>query len=413
MTRGRKPHWGGRRSTVGLTPEERFSVRADRRAVLAAVTLNVVAIATFLLQPQFVEAAVTDLKFTEGQAGIVAAVLMAGSTVASLVACLWVRRAPWRIAASVALLGLLVANLASMLIHRLEVFCALQGVAGLCGGSLYSLSLIVLSDRHRPDRGFAYAIGAQTVYQVFGLVAGPYLIHAGGMNAMLGLFALLCIGAAFVVAFLPRDGQITTQQVVPAGLFTPAVVFALAGCFLFYVNVNAYWTYIARIGTTAGLDLGAVSNGLALATIASMAGVVLATYLGTRRGLLLPIGASALAIIVSMLLLTGALHLTQYILSAVIYENAWNVSVTYQYSTVNAVDASRRGVALAPGFHNAGGTAGPAIAALFVSEHNHASVIWLVSLSVLASLACFVIAERLQTRHIGVRLSPGKAKVAS
>ena len=137
MTRGRKPHWGGRRSTVGLTPEERFSVRADRRAVLAAVTLNVVAmIATFLLQPQFVEAAVTDLKFTEGQAGIVAAVLMAGSTVASLVACLWVRPTQWRIAASVALLGLLVANLASMLIHRLEVFCALQGVAGLCGGSL-------------------------------------------------------------------------------------------------------------------------------------------------------------------------------------------------------------------------------------------------------------------------------------
>ena len=115
-----------------------------------------------------------------------------------------------------------------------------------------------------------------------------------------------------------------------------------------------------------------------------------------------------------MLLLTGALHLTQYILSAVIYENAWNVSVTYQYSTVNAVDASRRGVALAPGFHNAGGTAGPAIAALFVSEHNHASVIWLVSAERPREPRVFCNRGAVTNEaHREFRLSPGKAKVAS
>jgi predicted MFS family arabinose efflux permease len=175
-------------------------------------------------------------------------------------------------------------------------------------------------------------------------------------------------------------------------------MFALAGCFLFYVNVNAYWTYIERIGTTANLDLVSVSNGLALATVASMAAVVLAAYMGARRGVLLPIGASAVAVIIAMLLLTGTIHLSAYVMSAVIYENAWNLSITYQYSTVNNVDLSRRGVALAPGFHNAGGTAGPAIAALFVSEHNHTSILWLVCISVLASFACFVVAMRLHRR---------------
>jgi predicted MFS family arabinose efflux permease len=181
-------------------------------------------------------------------------------------------------------------------------------------------------------------------------------------------------------------------------LFTPAIVFALLGCFLYYVNINAYWTYIERIGTTANLDLAAVSNGLALATGASMASVVLATYMGASRGVLLPIGASAVAVIVAMLLLTGTIHLTAYVMSAVIYENAWNLSMTYQYSCVNAVDLSRRGVALAPGFHNAGGTAGPAIAAFFVSEHDHASVLWLVCISVLASFGCFIVAMRLHRR---------------
>jgi predicted exporter len=129
--------------------------------------------------------------------------------------------------------------------------------------------------------------------------------------------------------------------------------------------------------------------------VASMAGVFLAYWLGGRRGFLLPIAWSAIAVVIAVVLLLGNLHLTAYVVSAVVYGIAWNVSMTYQYSTVNIVDRSRRGVALAPAFHNAGGAVGPAIAALFVTVNDHAGVLWLVGVSVLASLACFVIALRL------------------
>lgn len=134
-----------------------------------------------------------------------------------------------------------------------------------------------------------------------------------------------------------------------------------------------------------------------------MGGVFLAAWLGERRGLVLPIGASAVAIVAAMLLLTGELHLTAYVVSSAIYGNAWNLSMTYQYSMVNAVDRSRRGVALAPALHNAGGCVGPAIAAFFVSEHDHGSVLWLVSISVLASLACFMMAKQLQVKAAAIR----------
>jgi hypothetical protein len=86
------------------------------------------------------------------------------------------------------------------------------------------------------------------------------------------------------------------------------------------------------------------------------------------------------------------------VISAILYGIAWNVSMTYQYSTVNVVDRSRRGVALAPAFHNAGGAVGPAVAALVVSEHDHTGVLWLVSASVLASLVCFMVALRWRAR---------------
>ncbi len=371
---------------------------ADTRAMVAGVTLSTVAIATFLLMPQFVEAAVADLGYTEQQVGILSSVVMVGSTLAALAASLWIRRSSWRLVASITLVGLLLANAASMVLHGPAWFIALQGVGGFCGGSLYSLSLTILSDCRRSDRYFAFAVGAQTMYQVFGLIAGPFLIHHGGVNAMLTLFIALCVLGLLFVRFVPVHGRIMTAVPLGAGLLSRPVLLALAGCFLFYVNIGAYWTYIERIGTAAGIGLSAISNGLAFSTVASMAGVFLASWLGGRRGFLLPIAWSAIAVVLAVVLLLGKLQLTAYIVSAVIYGIAWNVSMTYQYSTVNLVDRSRRGVALAPAFHNAGGAVGPAIAALFVTASDHNGVLWLVSVSVLVSLVCFLLALRLHAR---------------
>jgi predicted MFS family arabinose efflux permease len=385
------------RPEISETEPERRPID-DTRATVAGTALSVVGFATFLLMPQFIEAAVADLRYTEQQVGILSSAVMVGSTFAAVAASLWIRRSSWRLVASIALIGLLVANGASMVAHGFAAFVALQGIGGFCGGSLYSLSLTVLSDGRRPDRYFAYAIGAQTVYQIFGLVAGPFLIHHGGVNAMLALFVALCVVGLRLVRYVPVHGRIQGVATSGSGLLSRPVLFALAGCFLFYVNIGAYWTYIERIGTTAGIGLEAISNGLAFSTAASMAGVFLASWLGGRRGFFMPMAASAVAIVLAVVLLAGNLRLTAYVVSAVVYGVAWNVSVTYQYSTVNIVDRSRRGVALAPAFHNAGGAAGPAVAALFVTEHDHSGVLWLVSMSVLASVVCFLISLRLRAR---------------
>jgi MFS family permease len=363
--------------------------------MVAGVSLSVVGLATFLLMPQFIEAAVADLRYTEQQVGILSAFVMIGETLAAVAASVWIRRSSWRAVAVAALVGLLVANGASIAVHALIPFIALQGVGGFCGGSLYSLALTMLSDGRRADRYFAYAIGAQTVYQIFGLLAGPFMIEHGGVNTMLALFIGLCVLGLLLVSWVPVHGRIPGAAPSAAGLVSRPVLLALAGCFLFYVNVGAYWTYIERIGTAAGIGFSAVSNGLAFSTAASMAGVFLASWLGARRGYLMPIAVSAVGVVLAIVLLTGDLKLTAYVVSAVIYGIVWNVSMTYQYGTVNIVDRSRRGVALAPAFHNAGGAAGPALAATVVTANDHNGVLWLVCVSVLASTVCFVLALRL------------------
>jgi predicted MFS family arabinose efflux permease len=372
--------------------------RADTHAMLAGVSFSVIGLSTFLVMPQFVEAVATGLKYNEQQVGLLSSAVMVGATLAAVVSTLWIRRGAWRLIALAALVGMLAANGASMLVREFLPFIVLQAIGGFCCGSLYSLGLTVLSDSRHPHRYFAYAIGAQTVFQVLGLLAGPFLIHPGDANGLLGLFLALGVISLLTVRFVPLHGRLEGVAASGADLLSRPTLFALAGCLLFYVNVGAYWTYLERIGEAAGISLSAMSNGLGFAAAASIVGVFLATWLGVRRGLLIPVAASAFGVVASILMLVGELHLPAYVLSALIYGIAWNVSMTYQYSIVNVVDHSRRAVAFAPAFHNAGGVIGPALAALVVTETDHRGVLWLANVSVLLSLLCFAVSLRLSRR---------------
>lgn len=362
--------------------------------VAAAVGLSVIGSAAFLILPQLIEAAVTDLHFSDRQAGFLSSLLMLGSTASAIAATFWVRRLPWRRAAVTAALGLIGANLASLLCHSAWPFMLLQCLAGFFGGSLYSLSLTVLSDSRHADRHFGFAVAAQVAFQVVGLLIGPALLRAGGMNAFLTAFVLLNVLAVAVVPLLPVRGAKAAASGGAARLWTGPTLLALGGCFLFFFNVGSYWTYIELIGTRAGLAPQVIADGLAIGVAFGIAGALLASWLGDRRGRLLPIGVGAALTVGAVAPLLAHFGVMTFVGSAIVYNFVWNLSLAFQYSTVNAVDLSGRGVAAAPAFHAAGAAAGPAVAAFIIAPDNFRPVIFLVVASVLLSYACFHLATR-------------------
>jgi predicted MFS family arabinose efflux permease len=368
--------------------------------VWAAALLSCLGLGTFLLLPTLVEAAVIDLKFSEWQLGILSAGLSGGTMVAGLCAPWWVRTVSWRVAASVCLVGLVLANGGAMMAHGFVEFCVLQCLVGFFGGSLYSLALTVISDEHQPDRGFAFAVGAQTLYQVLALVAGPRLISAGGMNAVLMLFMGLSALGGLLIAGLPSHGRMTARAPIERHrVLSGPVILALLGCMLFYVNIGVFWTYVERIGAEAALSSSSIANALSLSTATSFIGVALAYRLGNRLGYVVPIGASAAAVALVVWMLSGQPGLLNFLLANIIYAIAWNVSMTYQYGALNAVDRSRRSVAMAPSFHNAGSAIGPAIAAWVVTRNDHTGALWLIAASVFLSLGFFAVAFSAGKRH--------------
>jgi MFS family permease len=346
--------------------------------------------------PQLIEAVVSDLHFSDREVGFLSSLLMAGSMLSAIAATFWVRRVPWRMAALVAVTGVVATSILSLYWHDVWRFMVLQGLAGFFGGSLYSLSLTVLSDSRHADRHFGYSVAAQVAFQVIGLLVGPNLVRAGGINAFMFVFIALNVVAALLLPTLPASSARIERHALPAKLWTPPALLALMGCFLFFFNVGCYWTYVELIGKGAGIGVQSIANGLAIGVACGIAGALFASWLGDRRSRLLPIGASAALTVLSVLPLLAHFSLSAFIGSAIIYNFAWNLSLTYQYSTINAVDRSGRGVAAAPAFHAAGGSAGPAAAALLIGPGNYRAVIFLVTASVLLSYVCFALASRLR-----------------
>jgi predicted MFS family arabinose efflux permease len=383
-----------------LTPNSSGRDSLDRPGVIAvAVVFSFVSMAGFLVLPQLVEGVVTSLHFSERQVGWLSAVTAAGSMVSALAATLWVRRVSWRRAACLTLGGIALANVVAMTWHRPSVFFPAEFFAGICGGSLYSLALTILSDGTRADRSFGYAVATQVAFQVVGLAAGPWVLRTAGLDGLLAIFALLAVLTLALVRTIPRGGRPVPTTHTRLRRLNPSTLFALAGCFLFFFNVGCYWTYVELIGTASGLTAQSVASALSLGVGVGILGALLASWMGERGGRLQWIAWAAVLSVAAALLLLGKVGLLAFGLSAILYNIAWNLSLSYQYATVNAVDGTGIGVAAAPAFHSAGAAAGPAITAVLIVPGSHAVVIWLVCASVLVSLGCFTAAGALHGRQ--------------
>ncbi|MEM1089418.1 MAG: hypothetical protein AAGI67_03460, partial [Pseudomonadota bacterium] len=236
--------------------------------------------------------------------------------------------------------------------------------------------------------------------QVIGMLLFPRLVASAGIDGMLGVFVLLEAIGLVLVLFLPRSGTARTAATDgSASLLKPALLLALGGCLFFFFNVGVVWTYVERMAVLAGFTGSQIGNSLAVGVATGIPGALCAAWLGERFGRLGPLALAAIGTLVALWLLDSRMSMTAYVTAMVIYNFAWNFSLTFQYSAVNAVDDTGRGVAASPAFHGLGAAIGPGIAAMLVTETSLAAVNWLAGLAVVASFLLFASAILLAGRE--------------
>ncbi len=246
---------------------------ADQRAVIAAIlVLNFVGPSTFLILPVLIEGAVHDLHFTELQVGMLSFAISAGGLVSSVLSGFWVRSLSWRTSALLSLAGMLIANTACLFWHGYMQFLLLQALAVFFGGSLGSLAMTILSDGRHAARSFGLAMAVQVTYQMIGILIGPTLLHWAGVNGVVAMLGSLSVLAAPLVALVPERGRTVASGYVTRELLRVPTLLGLAACFLFFMNVGSYWTYIDLIGRDSGISAQKVANCIAIGVSAGIVG---------------------------------------------------------------------------------------------------------------------------------------------
>jgi DHA1 family inner membrane transport protein len=358
----------------------------------AVIVITVISTATFAVLPAFVRGAQLSLHFSSGDVGLLAAMINAGGALGSVIAKYWVRRFAWRKAAYIALLGMVLGNALSIVLHDRTVFVSLQFIAGIFAGSLLSLTLTMLSDEDNPDRAFGVVIAGQVALQAIGLFAGPALLRLGGIDALLITLCILTGACFLLVGRLPMRGKEVRAILSATTRLQPGALMALLGSAFFMMGASCYWTYIAPLGHDAGFDEDHIARSLVVGVVAGFLGALTAAYVGSRRPRNTMLALGMVMVIGAVLLLLGHIDLTSFVASWCLLNFSWNFSATYQYAGINSADSSGRSVALAPAFQSTGAAIGPAIAALFVAPHAYGSVMWLVCGGVILSVVCFVFA---------------------
>jgi predicted MFS family arabinose efflux permease len=348
--------------------------------------------AAFLVLPLYVGAAAQDLGLDQQQIGFLASAVAGGSAISSVGMMLLVRKIRWRRAGAVTLSLLLVPMLCSVFIDDARWFVALQGLAALGSGSTYSLALTALADRRHPDRAFGYSVAAQVSFQVVGMLTLPHLVARAGIDGILVLFVCMALAGLLLLRWFPGQGRELAGVDHKPSLINLPMLLALGGCFFFFFNVGAVWTYIERMAVLAGLSATQIGNSLALGVAVGIPAALLASWCGDRFGRIGPLSLGALGTLVALVLLDTEMSLTVYVLAAALYNFVWNFSLPFQYAVVNAVDAGGSGVAAAPAFHGAGVAVGPGLAAMYVTETSLAAVNWVAGIGVVLSLMLFVVA---------------------
>lgn len=371
------------------------------KSLVAGVGLTVIAMAAFLVLPLYVGAAAQSLGLDQQEIGFLASATAAGSAISSVAMMFAVRRWPWRRSGRLALLLMLLPMSTSLFTDDFLTFAVLQGLAALGGGACYSLALTALSDRQHPDRAFGMSIAAQVSFQVAGMLLLPQLVGRAGIDGIIGLFVLMELLAFGLITWLPDSGKALSPVARRGSVFSLPTLLALGGCFFFFFNVGAVWTYIERMAVLEGLEAQQIGTGLAVAVSLGIPGALLASWCGDRFGRLGPLAIGAVGTVVALLFLGQGMQLATYIAAVALYNFVWNFSLAFQYAAVNAVDASGRGVAAAPAFHGAGVAVGPAVAALYVTESNLDSVNLVAGIGVILSLLLFTMAIVLSQRAAG------------
>lgn len=383
----------------------------DPRALASVQIVHLVGPQVVVIMPGFVQGLVSELGYTDQQAGYAASGEIWGMTLSTILMIFVAHRVNWQTLFRISLSLVLVGNVASMFISDFNQLTAVRFLTGIGGGTIVALAYGLLGRSRNPDRNFGLAIMFALLYGVVVFPAVPWALDRFGLDSLLGFFATFALVGLFLVKRLPlgpgteAGGQ---PGAAPGNINWSVAAPALLAMAVFFVAMFAVWAYYFRMGLALGVAEQGVSNALSAAHVFGAVGALGAALLGARIGRAMPLLIGILGCLLPLLLVLGpAASLLAFTVSVCVFHGFWNVVHPYLLALMSSLDrGGGQVVVYATAMQFIGIALGPMFAASLLGEGDYRAVVILgmtllfaTLLLVFSVLARMRGLERANTRH--------------
>jgi DHA1 family inner membrane transport protein len=361
---------------------------------MAAALMGVGAISGYMGLPYLVGLMADKLALNNQQTGWLASADLTGICIVSLLAPLWLKRVSWRLVIPVALAIVVVMNVLTAFVNDIGSLVAFRVLSGVAGGAVFTQAMVFLATSDRTERNIGIYSACATTWICICMILMPSLAESHGTTTAVLLLAaipLACSGGLFL---WPRDYSPTFQSSSerPHSVWSREVLIGLSCFILFMANIGILWGFVERIGTDYGFEAIPLGQSIALANFVSIAGGLIAAWVGNRFGHFKPLTfALGTQAAIMLLVATGDVGMTLWLFTLLLcsYFLLWNFIDVFQISVLVDFEPSGRAVGLVPAFSAIGSALGPVTATLLMSGEGFRSVPVIAAAMCLATIALY------------------------
>lgn len=312
-------------------------------------------------------------------------------------------RLPRKLVMICALALMLIGQVVTVVIDGFWPLIVARAVVGVAFGTLYTVALANGAGSRDPQRVFA---GAAAIALVVGTTFNPLLGYGSSGFGLVGVLASLsfyCVVFAVPVLLIPFTAARSTAAgpatIASAPIDWTAAMLVFVVMALLTVATNGVLLFTVQIAARVGLNGTALGGGLAIVSLVSALGGVLASRIGTRLGTLPPLAAGLGLMGPALLAISSASNLAAFwMLMTGIVALFWFLS-PYLFGLASAVDPDGRVASVTASAKIAAGAGGSAGASV-IAKHFGLAVVGYgaLALCVAAIVIAYFATQRIETR---------------
>jgi hypothetical protein len=251
---------------------------------------------------------------------------------------------------------------------RGEAVTLARALAGAPSGILVWITISYIARTPTPERWAGVYVTAQTLAQfLVAAVVSAFVIARWGADGGFVSLSVLCVLNALVIFWLPAS-LAPLPEAATTGLPNLRGWLALAVSFLFLGATSGAWVFVGQLSNQAHHQAGTAGLAVSLSLACQVIGGSSATALAGRISpawTLLVCGLGGIAIFAGFATLPAA---APFLALAAVLGFVWLFSNPFLVPLTIEADPSRRAALLIGGAQLIGGSLGPLLASLFVTD---------------------------------------------